>query len=217
MIFNDHIKPSKMQILSPFYLKHAMKSLLCFLILALASASESFAAPEEAPPINASTDENSHQEVVAGGVGKDEKLALKDAFRNAVEQVVGMVLDSTVHAKNDKIIADQILTASDGFVKEYKLLSSEAEDGLTRVRIKAKIERKSLVQKLEANQVVVKEVNMDNLFAKVASDNQSAEDSTLLIAERIKEFHKVWAATAGEPVYDRSSGTLSIPLTIYEC
>jgi len=131
-----------------------------------------------------------------------------------VEQVVGLVVDSTVRTENDEIIKDQILTASDGFVKVYTLLSSDVEDGLTRVRIKAKIERKSLVEKLEAKQVVVTKVNMNNLFAKVVSDNQSVEDATLLVAERIKEFHKVWAAEAGEPAYDRNTGTLRIPLTI---
>lgn len=191
-----------------------MKSLLCHIILALTVATEAFAAPDETSPINASSGENNSQEVVAGGVGKDEKLALKDAFRNAVEQVVGMVVDSTVQAENDEIIKDQILTASDGFVKEYKLLSSDVEDGLTKVRIKAQIERKSLVQKLEAKQVVVKKVKMDNLFAKVASDAQAVEGATQIISERLTEFHKVWTAKAGEPNYDRNSGVMSIPLTI---
>jgi hypothetical protein len=139
---------------------------------------------------------------------------LKDAFRNAVEQVVGMVVDSTIQAENDEIIREQILTASDGFIAEYKMISSNVEDGLTRVRIKAVVERKSLVQKLEAKQIVVKNVNMDNLFAKVVSDAQAVEGASAVLAERLKEFHKVWTAKAGEPNYDRNKSELSIPLVI---
>jgi hypothetical protein len=191
-----------------------MQSLLSHTILALVLATGAFAVPDETSPITASSGESNSQEVIAGGVGKDEKLALRDAFRNAVEQVVGMVVDTTVQVENDEIIQDQILTASDGFIKEYKTISSEVQDGLTRVRIKAVVERKSLVQKLEANQVIVKKVDMGNLFAKVASDAQAVEGATQILSERLNEFHKIWTAKAGEPNYDRNSGVMSIPLTI---
>lgn len=191
-----------------------MQSLLSHTILALVLATGAFAAPDETSPITASSGESNSQEVIAGGVGIDEKLALRDAFRNAVEQVVGMVVDTTVQVENDEIIQDQILTASDGFIKEYKTISSEVQDGLTRVRIKAVVERKSLVQKLEANQVIVKKVDMGDLFAKVASDAQAVGGATQILTERLTEFHKVWTAKAGEPNYDRNSGVMSIPLTI---
>ncbi len=158
------------------------------------------------------TQQNSSEDVMAEGVGKDEKSALKDAFRNAVEQVVGMVVDSTVQSKNDEIIRDQILTASDGFIKEFKMISSETQADLVCVRIKAVVERKSLVKKLEAQQVIVKKLDMGNLFAKVASDDQAVQGATGILKERLLDMQKAWTVKAGEPNYDRTKKTLSIPL-----
>ena len=59
------------------------------------------------------------QEVVAEGVGTTADEAIKDAFRNAVRQVVGAVVDAETLVKNDELIDDKVLTYSDGFIKGY--------------------------------------------------------------------------------------------------
>ncbi|MGL5271360.1 MAG: hypothetical protein ACRC7I_12735, partial [Selenomonadaceae bacterium] len=43
-------------------------------------------------------------EYVADGVGATEKAALQDAFRTAMEHVIGMKIDSRTYARNHQII-----------------------------------------------------------------------------------------------------------------
>jgi hypothetical protein len=44
--------------------------------------------------------------VVASGTGKDEKEALHQAFANAVQQAVGVVVDAETVVNNDRVITD---------------------------------------------------------------------------------------------------------------
>src|ERR1700721_3602386 len=55
--------------------------------------------------------------VVAEGIGKDEKEALKAAFRDAVGRVVGTLVDAETLVKNDPVISEKILEFSGGFDK----------------------------------------------------------------------------------------------------
>src|SRR5687767_8227931 len=85
------------------------------------------------------------QEVIVEGVGKTLEDALKEAYRAAVRQVVGAVVDEQTQIQNDEIISDKVLTASSGFVTGYEQLKKEESNGLVRIRIKAKVERAELV------------------------------------------------------------------------
>ncbi|MFZ4596629.1 MAG: hypothetical protein ACOYOF_20410 [Verrucomicrobiaceae bacterium] len=155
------------------------------------------------------------QAVVADGVGKTENDALKDAFRNAVQQVVGLVLDADVLVRNDAVIRDQVLTYSDGFVHKYDVLSQRIENGLTHVRISAVVEHRSLVEKLEAKQVISKPSDMRHLFAKAVTEIEAVSNATVLLKERLVEFHKVWTASPGEARYDREKRKLILPIMLH--
>ena len=102
--------------------------------------------PEIAKPINShSTVKN--QVVIAEGVGATAEDAIKDAFRHAVRQVVGAVVDAETLIENDEIIEDKVLTYSDGFIKSYEEVvgSKKVKDGLHRIKIKAQVERGSVL------------------------------------------------------------------------
>ena len=74
--------------------------------------------------------------VMAEGTGTTPDEALKDAFRNAVRQVVGAVVDAETMVKNDELIDDKVLTYSDGFIKTYQEVpgSRKFEGGHHKVR-----------------------------------------------------------------------------------
>jgi len=74
--------------------------------------------------------------VFAEGVGTTEKEALLDAFRTAVQRVVGVFVDSETMVKNDAIISDKVLTFSDGAIKKYEELDRSENKGLFRVKTK---------------------------------------------------------------------------------
>jgi len=61
---------------------------------------------------------------VASGEGRDRESALQSALRRAVEQVVGVTVNSTTVVENYQVIQDRIFTAAAGFVRSYDVGSS---------------------------------------------------------------------------------------------
>ncbi len=65
------------------------------------------------------------QEVVVKGVGPDKNSALRDASRNAVEQVVGTFIDSKTLVSKNVVALDEIYAKSQGFVRNVTVLESK--------------------------------------------------------------------------------------------
>ena len=77
-------------------------------------------------------------EMIATGVASDAEAAEKQALVSAVQQAVGIYLDNETMVKNEKLIYDKVLSASNGFVKEYKVTHpahKRLSDGLFEVKI----------------------------------------------------------------------------------
>ena len=60
------------------------------------------------------------QGVTATGVGASEREAVEDAFRNAIEESIGLYVDSETKLQNDQLISDNILTSSKGYIHKYR-------------------------------------------------------------------------------------------------
>ena len=122
-----------------------------------------------------SQDKGKTQEVVGEGVGTSADQALKDAFRNAVRQVVGAYVDAETLVKNDELVEDKILTYSNGFIKTFSEVegSKKVQGGIYRVKIKAVVETGSVIAKLKASNISIKEVDGKGLFAEVVSKMDS--------------------------------------------
>ena len=69
------------------------------------------------------------QEVTVKGVGPDKNAALRDASRNAVEQVVGTYVDSKTLISKNVVVLDDIYAKAQGFVKNVTLLDSKEVNG----------------------------------------------------------------------------------------
>ena len=128
--------------------------------------------------------------VIAEGAGATPDEALKDAFRNAVRQVVGAVVDAETLVNNDEIISDQVLTYSDGFIKAYEELtgSQEPVGGLHRVKIRAQVERRSIIAKLTAASVTIKTVDGKSLFAEAVTTLEAENNAAALLKKQLNEF-----------------------------
>ena len=68
------------------------------------------------------------QVVTVTGMGLDRESAIRDASRNAVEQVVGTFIDSKVLMSDLIIQLDEVYKKSQGFVKDIKILSEGKSD-----------------------------------------------------------------------------------------
>lgn len=143
------------------------------------------------------------QEVVAEGVGVTADEAIKDAYRNAVRQVVGAVVDAETLIKNDELIDDKVLTYSDGFIKTYEEVagSKKVQGGLHRIKIKALVERRSVIAKLKAANVTMKDVNGKGLFAEAITQMDAETDAATLLKKQFEDFPQscITAVVVGKP------------------
>lgn len=148
--------------------------------------------------------------VITTGYGTDKELALKNAFKSAVEQYVGVVVDADTIVKNDKIIKDEILTASNGFIEKYKELSTEKIDGLIEVNIRAIVKSQKVFNAIKnLNITTIKLNGFEDEYAKgkkILSDKENEKVKVLTKtiakedAEKIlrKEFNKFFSAKSIE-------------------
>lgn len=83
------------------------------------------------------------------GIGKDTDTALRQAWSAAVAEVVGTMVDAKTVVVNNKLIQDQILVFSKGYVEKSETLSSKVEGGMTRVRVRATVRRSDVVKKID--------------------------------------------------------------------
>ena len=105
-----------------------------------------------------------------------EKQALRNAQRNAVEQGLGVVLDSKSRTENFKLIQDRVLTASEGFVTKFNVLSKgPTPNGKNyRVKIKATVSRNLLKDRLSALRILHQSTGQKKVMVIYQSENPNA-------------------------------------------
>ena len=84
--------------------------------------------------------------------------ALNQAFRNAIEQTVGIQVTSDTRVKNAEILMDEIYTYSEGFIKHYDILSEQTIDGMLTLEVKSWVKANRLNKALFLNGLDVKKV-----------------------------------------------------------
>ena len=158
------------------------------------------------------------KQVVAEGVGATKSDAEKDAFRNAVMQVVGAVVDAETLIKNDEVIEDKVLTYSAGCIKQgWETLSEKTQGGLVRIKIKVEVEQRSVVAKLKAANVTMKQVDGKGLFAEVVTQLDAEKDAQALVEKALKGFplNCLKAEVVGKPeLVKKSDSDATIKITI---
>ena len=141
-------------------------------------------------------------QIIAVGAGISRASALNDAFLNAVRQVVGTVIDSETLIENDELIAEKVITLSNGTIESYTVLSEINEDGLVRLRIVAQVKRADVLQRLRTAKIAVQEVDTSetavalreqkmleaDALAKKASEEQRSADAEKLFAAAMSDL-----------------------------
>ncbi len=141
------------------------------------------------------------QTVFAEGAGTTREEAIKDAFRAAVRQVVGEVVDGETIVKNEELVKDQVLTYSDGFIPEHKITSEKHENGLFRIGIQAKVQRRSVIMKLKGANITLKALDGQSLYGSIVTQLGAEKDAAALVAKALEGFpdNYLEARVVGEP------------------
>lgn len=129
-------------------------------------------------------------EVVSSGVGMTPDAATKGALRSAVEMVVGQLVDAETLVANEEIVTDKILTYCGGYVEGFEPIKEpvQGSDSLFSTKIKARVKKTELVEKLRAENVTKAEVSGTSLFAQMTTKQQQAEDAGAILADDFKEI-----------------------------
>ncbi|MCZ6532093.1 MAG: flagellar assembly protein T N-terminal domain-containing protein [SAR324 cluster bacterium] len=140
--------------------------LLAILLLA-ALAPSALAVPVEA---------QGQAAIFAGNVSSARKQAIINAQRNAVEQGVGLILDSKSVLQNFQLIKDEVLTSSQGFVTKYVVLSEgrTPDNRSYRVKIKADVSKSLLQDRLSALRILHKKMGNKRVMVIYKSTNPNA-------------------------------------------
>lgn len=108
------------------------------------------------------------------GVGKDADEARHDAYRMAVRQVLGSLVDSKTLVENDQLITDRVVVFSNGFVENVEPVPNgeiRESNGLIRIRLRASVQAGKLDESLRNNGITPSgsKVLVDNPRAQLAS------------------------------------------------
>ncbi len=120
--------------------------------------------------------------VTATGQGSTERNALHDAMRQAIEQEVGLLIDSRTYVENYQVINDRIYTQSSGYIESYDILDSSFFNGIWKVDIRAQVRsetlRTDLMSKLQKKALIGANMQ-DPRIGVLASDANGTEYTTL--------------------------------------
>jgi hypothetical protein len=152
---------------------NARPALLALILLALALLT-----PATLPAVEVEAD--GVAAVLNNNLAGARKQALLNAQRNAVEQGVGLLLDSQTVLRNLELIRDQVLTSAQGFVGRYTVLSEgpTADRQSFRVRIRADVSQELLEDRLTALRILHKAMGNKRVMVVYQSDNPNALERT---------------------------------------
>ena len=133
------------------------------------------------------------QVVEVTGVGETRGAARQEAYRAAVEKVVGSYVTADLITENEEIIKDEVLGFSAGFIDSAEVLSEgKREDGLYAIHLKATVVVQKVVRQLETLNISVSQVNSESLFAE-ASTKIGQRDSAQAIWSKFWDDGNWWA------------------------
>ena len=129
--------------------------------------------------------------VEARGMGTSPDAATKDALSQAIQQAAGAIVDSQTLMKNDEIMQEKILTASNAIVKKYDVVVpvKKNRNGLFEIRIRAEVEQNLLRQKLIEHKIIEGKVEgTQNIWAEVVTQEKNQVDMQAMIENTISKI-----------------------------
>lgn len=120
------------------------------------------------------------QEVIAKGLGaiingdeaKASDDALASALRNAVEQVVGTMIESSALVQNYQVVEDRIYNRTYGYVQSYDVISQNRRgDNILETTIKAIVKKNNLETDLTAIGLLISRKNKPRVMVLVDEKN----------------------------------------------
>lgn len=148
--------------------------------------------------------------ILVDAVGESEVKAIKNALSKAVEQSVGVVVESETLVENYQVVKDKILTYSDGFVNDYRVVSSFKEGSHWFVQLEASVAHKKLREKIETIGVPTRKVSGQKIFAEAITRSTRDKDALQLLSSTFeKSINDVLEFQLGKPKIKSTQGDIA--------
>lgn len=128
------------------------------------------------------------------GIGVTRDSALKDAYRDAIERAIGVYVDAEQIVQNDELVSDKILTHSNAYIEDYKIIKESTENNIITIRILASVKQDTLTRKLSdvmPRQTFMIGNELRNIHAKNSTTEKRAADAEALLSNVIKDINPV--------------------------
>ena len=96
---------------------------------------------------------------------------IMDAQKRAVEQAIGIMIDSQTQVENFQVISDKILSQIKGYITRYNVTSETREGVLLRVRITADVSLGKLSDDLSAIGILMGQMHKPHTMSMIAEQN----------------------------------------------
>jgi len=97
--------------------------------------------------------------------------AIEDAQKRAVEQAIGILIDSQTQVENYQLISDKILSQTKGYIKRYNVTNETVDSGLLRVQINAEVALSRLTDDLSGIGILLGRMHKPRTMVMVAEQN----------------------------------------------
>src|SRR5512146_2845313 len=97
--------------------------------------------------------------------------AIEDAQKRAVEQAIGILIDSQTQVENYQLISDKILSQTKGYITRYNVAGESVDSGLLRVRINAEVSLGKLTDDLSGIGILLGQMHKPRTMIMIAEQN----------------------------------------------
>ncbi len=101
--------------------------------------------------------------------------AINNAFRRAVEQVVGVMVESETMVKNFELLNDKVYAKSAGYIKQYTIVGETVQGEELRLRMRALVSVRRVGKDLDDIGLLIKEVGKPRLLLLISEQNGLSE------------------------------------------
>jgi hypothetical protein len=133
--------------------------------------------------------------VIVTGTGENKVEAINNGLRDAVEMFTSVLVYSVTDVENFQIQKDQIVSASSGYVKNYKIIKTSTMDELIIVTLDVEVSEEKIKNIIRANvkmmtyQEILKDLN--NVTKRQEQIKSLTKMLTLLASRKISENYGV--------------------------
>ncbi len=107
--------------------------------------------------------------IVNNDLPKAKRDALTEAFKSALQKAVGVYIKARSKVENFEMTYSKILSESEGYVKNYRVLGEKTEDGIYSVEIEAEVAGEKLDDAFSQRLSRFVEKNLFSTFTIIAS------------------------------------------------